>query len=155
MIDDFWNCSLFLFLNLKINVTTLHVNLEQEDMVSSTYMDAKILLATTTNGFEFLQLLLHQVHPYLYINKLTPLRYLNNHCLKTFSAMLKRSTHIYLLTNWKTVSSVIRRYHTSSYYILTTHTTPHQLKSVKHKLIYLDLLAKHNFSLLFLVIFIN
>ena len=53
-----------------VTSTTLYTKLYQIDTIAKEYSAAHNLLASITSGFEFLQLLIHQVHPLLAIKNI-------------------------------------------------------------------------------------
>ena len=54
----------------NITATALHSKLSQANSIAASYVDAKNLLATTTDGYEFLQLLMNQQHPLLVVKNI-------------------------------------------------------------------------------------
>ena len=75
-----------------MTATAIYAKLSQDDSIVIEYMDAHNILATTTNGFEFIQLLLQQVHPLLAIKNIAMINISKYSALKTYSAMLERSS---------------------------------------------------------------
>ena len=53
-----------------MTATALHSKLSQSKSIAESYVDAKNLLATTTDGYEFLQLLMNQQHPLLVVKNI-------------------------------------------------------------------------------------
>ena len=99
----------------RMTATALYSKLSQNDTIAIDYADAHNMLATTTNGYEFLQLIIQQVHPLLAIKNIATIdipkyssfnnlfryarevkAYVNNHSLKQRSFSNKEVTHIFL-----------------------------------------------------------
>ena len=99
----------------KMTATALYSKFCQKDTIATTYTDAHNMLATTTNGFEFLQLLIQQVHPLLAIKNIATVdipkyssfnnlfryareikTYIDNHSLKSRIFSDKEITNIFL-----------------------------------------------------------
>ena len=95
--------------------TALYTKFRQIDTIAKEYLTAHNLLATTTSGFEFLQLLMHQAHPLptikyiatVYIPKYSTFNdiyryareighYVSNHALKQREFSVKEVSHIFL-----------------------------------------------------------
>ena len=98
-----------------MKATAIYAKLSQADTITTEYTDAHNILATKTNGSEFLQLLLQQVHPLLAIKHIATTdipkyslfknlfryareikSYVNNHTLKRQSLSNREITHIFL-----------------------------------------------------------
>ena len=110
--------------------TAIYAKLSQDDSIATEYTNTHNILATTTNSFEFLQLLLQQFHPLLAIKNIATINvpkysalknlfryareiksYINNHALKQRSFSNKEITHIFPLhLDDECYSSAIRKY---------------------------------------------
>ena len=95
--------------------TALYTKFRQADTIAKDYSAAHNLLSTTTNGFEFLQLIMNQVHPLLAIKNIATIDipkystyrdlyryareingYVANHALKNRAFSDREVSHIFL-----------------------------------------------------------
>ena len=95
--------------------TALYTKFRQIDSIAKEYSAAHNFLATTTSGFEFLQLIMHLAHPLLTINNIATIyipkystfndiyryareigHYIYNHALKQREFSVREVSHIFL-----------------------------------------------------------
>ena len=98
-----------------MTATALHSKLSMKGTIDLAYTDAHNILATTTDGYEVLQLLMNQFHPLLAIKNIATVdipkyssyrslfryareikQYVNNHAIKNRVFSERETTHIFL-----------------------------------------------------------
>ena len=109
----------------------LYSKFSHPDTIATSYTDAHNLLATTTNSYIFIQLLIQQVHPLLEIKNIAIVEITKYSEFNNFSGMLERLSSISIIMDLNSDRTLTTRSPIFFYLISTIRTILLQLRNVR------------------------